>query len=76
MCYCTCSDGMHTLHGVCMQESQLPLCKHGAPETTYGHAIHTSQTIFNKINHLTFLYPKYENCKSEHAENDSHCHEQ
>ena len=24
------------------------------PEITYGHAVHASSTIFNKINHLTF----------------------
>ena len=38
----------------CTQASQLPLCIHGAPEITYGHAICASQTIFIKINHLTF----------------------
>ena len=52
------------------------LCIHGMPEITYGHAIHASQTIFIKINHLTFLHPKYENCKPEDAKKDSHCHAQ
>ena len=52
------------------------LCIHGAPEITYGHAIHASQTIFIKINCLTFWHPKYENYKPEHAEKDSHCHAQ
>ena len=31
-----------------------PLCIHGMPGITYGHAVRTSQTIFIKINHLTF----------------------
>ena len=35
-------------------ENSMPLCKHGMPEITYGHAIHTSQMIFIKINRLTF----------------------
>ena len=43
---------------------------------TYGCAIHTSQTIFIKINCITFWHPKYENCKPECAEKDSHCHAQ
>ena len=59
-----------------MQASQPPLCKHGTPEITYGQAIHASQTISNKINHLTFEHHKYENCKPEHAEKDSNCHAQ
>ena len=46
------------------------------PEITCGHAIRASQTIFIKINHLTSWHPKYENCKPEHAEKDSHCHAQ
>ena len=44
----------------------------GMPEITYGHAVHASQTIFIKINCLTFWHPKYKNCKPEHAEKDSH----
>ena len=59
-----------------MKASWLPLCIHGAPKITYGHAVCTSQTIFIKINHLTFWHPKYENYKPEHAEKDSHCHAQ
>ena len=47
---------------------------HGAPGITYGHAIRAGQTIFIKNNPLTFQHPKYENCKPEHAEKDSHCH--
>ena len=35
-----------------------------------------SQTIFVKINHLTFWHSTYENCKPECAEKDSHCHAQ
>ena len=30
------------------------LIKYGAPEITYGCAVHASQTIFIKINRLTF----------------------
>ena len=67
---------MRALAGTCMQANRLPLCKHGIPEITYGHAIHASQTIFNKINCLTFQHPKYENFKPEHAENYCHCHAQ
>ena len=52
------------------------LCIHDMPGTTYGHAIRASRTIFIKNNHLTFLHPKYENCKPECAEKDSHCHAQ
>ena len=52
------------------------LCVHGVPEITYGHAICTSQIILIKINRLTFWHPKYENCKPECAEKDSHCHAQ
>ena len=48
----------------------------GTPEITYGHAIHASRTIFIRNNCLTFQHPKYENCKPEHAEKDSHCHAQ
>ena len=48
------SDVMHALHGTCMQASRQPLCKHGAPEITDGHAICTSRMIFIKINSLTF----------------------
>ena len=60
------------------------LCIHGAPEITYGHALHASRTIFNKTNRLTFKHPKYENCKPEHAkkiliaihnENTANCNE-
>ena len=36
-----------------MQASQPPLCKCRAPEITYGHAIHASQTISNKMNCIT-----------------------
>ena len=39
-CYCTCSAIMCVLHGTCTQASWPPLHKHGAPEITYGHAIH------------------------------------
>ena len=52
------------------------LCIHGAPEITYGHAVCASQMIFIKINCITFWHPKYENCKPEHAQKDSHCHAQ
>ena len=52
------------------------LCISGTPEITYGHAVHASQTIFIKNNHLTLRHPKYENCKPEHAEKDSHCNGQ
>ena len=48
----------------------------GAPEIMYGCAIRTSQTIFIKINRLTFQHPKYKNCKPERDEKDSHCHAQ
>ena len=48
----------------------------GTPEITYGRAIHASQTIFIKINRLTFYCPKYENRKPECAGKDSHCHAQ
>ena len=71
-----CSDIMHALCGTWMQASWPPLCIHGMPEITYGHAICASRTIFIKINCLTFWHPKYENCKPEHAEKDSHCHAQ
>ena len=54
MCYHTCSDVMRTLRDAHMHASQPPLCKHGMPEITYGHAIHASQMIFIKINCLTF----------------------
>ena len=37
-----------------MQASQPPLCIRGAPEITYGHAIHASRMIFIKINCLIF----------------------
>ena len=46
------------------------------PGITYGHAIHAGQKIFIKINCLTFYHPKYEICKPECAEKDSHCHAQ
>ena len=49
---------------------------YGMPGITYGRAIRTSQTIFIKNNHLTFWHPKYENCKPERAQKDSHCHAQ
>ena len=29
-------------YGACMQASQSPLCRHGMPENTYGHADHAS----------------------------------
>ena len=48
----------------------------GVPEITYGHAVWTSQTVFIKINCLTFWHPKYKSCKPGHAENDFHCHAQ
>ena len=41
---------MHALCSTRMQASWPPLCKHGVPEITYGHAVHASQTIFIKIN--------------------------
>ena len=44
------------------------------PEITYGHDIRESQTIFIKINCLTFKCPKYIICKPECAEKVSHCH--
>ena len=52
------------------------LCIRGTPEIAYGHAVCTSQMIYIKINCLTFWHPKYENCKPECAEKDSHCHAQ
>ena len=58
---------MHASHGTRMQASQLPLCIHGVPKITYGHAICTSQSIYIKINCLTFWHPKYQNCKPECA---------
>ena len=67
---------MHASCGEHMQASQPPLFIHGVPEITYGYAIRASQTIFIIINHLTYWHPKYENCKPEHAKNDSHCHAQ
>ena len=71
-----CSDVMRASQGTCTQASQPPLCIHGMPGITYGHAVHASQTIFIKIDRLTFWHPKYENFKPEHAEKDSHCHAQ
>ena len=71
-----CSDIMHTLRGASTQASWPPLCKWGVQQITYRHAICTSQTIPNKINCLTSKHTKYENCKPEHAENNSHCHAQ
>ena len=59
-----------------MQASQLPLRKCGVPEITYGHAIHASQTIFNKITASHFSTLNRKNCKPEHAKKDSHCHAQ
>ena len=67
---------MCALHSAHMQASWLPLWICGAPEITYVHAICTSQTQFIKINCLTFWHPKYEICKPEHAQKDSHCHAQ
>ena len=61
-------------HAHAGKPATLYIC--GMPEITYGHAVRTSQTIFIKINHLTFWHPKYKNCKLEHAEKDSHCHAQ
>ena len=52
------------------------LTKCGAPEITYGRAVHASQPIYIKINRLTFWHPKYKNCKAERAGKDSHCHAQ
>ena len=49
-----CSDVMCLLRSERMQASQLPLCKHGTPEITYGHAVHASQTIVKKSYCLTF----------------------
>ena len=66
---------MHHMAHACRQASH-PYVKCGMSGITYGHAIRTRQTIFKKINHLTYYHPKYENCKPEHAENDSDCHAQ
>ena len=52
------------------------LITRGAPGNTYGRAVHASQTIFNKINLLTFYHPKYKNRKPERAGKGSHCHAQ
>ena len=49
---------------------------HGAPGFTYGCAVCTGRMIFIKNNCLTFLRPKYKNCKPERAEKDFHCHAQ
>ena len=49
-----CSDVMHALLGARMQASWPPLCKCGVLEITYGHTVHASQTISNKINRHTF----------------------
>ena len=57
---------MHTSRSTRMQASRPP----------YGCAIRTGQMIFIKIIFLTFWHTKYENCKPEHAEKDSHCHAQ
>ena len=78
MCYHTCSGiGAHcAAHAHRQAGKPATLCICGMPETTYGHAVRTSQTIFIKINRLTFWHPKYEHCKPEHAEKDSHCHAQ
>ena len=53
-----CSDVMRALHGAHTQASQPPLCIHGVLEITYGYAIRASQTIFIKINCLTFWHQK------------------
>ena len=63
---------MRTLHGVHVQASQPPYVY----VVGYGCAIHASQTIFIKINCLTFWHPKYDICKPEHDGKDSHCHAQ
>ena len=52
------------------------LIVHGAPGFTYGHSVLASQTIFIKINCLTFYHPKYKIRKPERTEKDSHCHAQ
>ena len=52
------------------------LCIRGVPGITYEHAVHAGRTIFIKNNRLTFYHPKYEICKPECAERDSHCHAQ
>ena len=52
------------------------LCICVTPEITYEHAIHPSQTILSKLTASHFWHPKYENCKPECAEKDSHCHAQ
>ena len=56
MPHATAHAVMSCMHcgSACTQVSQPPLCKCGMPEITYGHAIHASQTIFIKINCLTF----------------------
>ena len=52
------------------------LCICGMPGITYGCAVRASQTIFIKINCLTFWHPKYKICEPECAGKDSHCHAQ
>ena len=48
----------------------------GAPEITYGHAVHASRTIYIKItaSHFNALNTKI--AKPERAGKDSHCHAQ
>ena len=66
-----------TAHGVTSCAGKpATLCIHGTPGITYGCAIHTSQTIFIKINCLTFWHPKYKIYQPERAGKDSHCHAQ
>ena len=55
---------------------QAALCVRGMPGISYGCAVHVGQTIFIKINHLTFKHPKCGFRKQERAGKDSHCHAQ
>ena len=52
--------------------SDVTLIICGTPGFTYGCVICIGQTIFIKINRLTFQCPKYEIRGPEWAENDSH----
>ena len=68
---------MSCAHCAAMHTSKpTALIIRGAPGITYGCAVRASQTIYIKINCLTFQCPKYENRKPECAGKDSHCHAQ
>ena len=75
MWYRTCSDVIRASRGMHAGEPAT-LCICGVPGITYGHAVCAGQTIFMKINRLTFKHTKYGFCKPEHAKKDSHCHAQ